>query len=119
MPNRRPATPSAIIVYLPEFGLYDDPAAQFAPFSVLGNLEYDRPVVRASDGMAPASLMAGSPTSRRTLHPSTHEAKERRTAIIVVARGICRQGLADGGGQASWRWLTRLAPFRSDYIGAA
>jgi hypothetical protein len=48
-PNRRP--PDHVIVYLPELDVRR-PTAQFAPFGVLGNLEYDKTAVRVSGGMA-------------------------------------------------------------------
>jgi hypothetical protein len=45
-----PATPAVIdhvIVFLPEFGLYDDPTASTASFGVLPVSSYDKPVVHA------------------------------------------------------------------------
>jgi hypothetical protein len=41
-----------VIVYLPEFGIYDDPGLQHAPFGVLAIEEYDKPAVHVSDGGA-------------------------------------------------------------------
>ena len=37
-----------VILYLPEFGVYDDPTANFAAFGVLAPENYDKPVVRVS-----------------------------------------------------------------------
>jgi transglutaminase-like putative cysteine protease len=37
-----------VILYLPEFGVYDDPTANFAAFGVLAAENYDKPVVRVS-----------------------------------------------------------------------
>jgi transglutaminase-like putative cysteine protease len=41
-----------VMVYLPEFGIYDDPTARFASFGVLNTGEYDKPVVHVSDAGA-------------------------------------------------------------------
>jgi hypothetical protein len=69
-----------IIVYLPEFGVYDDPTAQFASFGVLGSQEYDKPVVRVSDGGA---QVARTPAMKPEDHVSI-----RRTRLSVAADGV-------------------------------
>jgi transglutaminase-like putative cysteine protease len=38
-----------VIIYLPDFGMYDDPTASFSPFGVLSDT-YDKPVVHMSSG---------------------------------------------------------------------
>jgi hypothetical protein len=69
-----------VIVYLPEFGVYDDPTAQFASFGVLGSQEYDKPVVRVSDGGAHS---ARTPAMKPEDHVSI-----RRTRLSVSADGV-------------------------------
>jgi transglutaminase-like putative cysteine protease len=69
-----------VILYLPEFGTYDDPTAQFAPFGVLGTQEYDKPVVRVSDGDAQHARTAA-------MKPEDH-VSTRRTRLTVAADGV-------------------------------
>jgi len=68
-----------VILYLPEFGLYDDPTAQFASFGVLSDVEYDKPVAHASDHGA---HLARTPAMKPEDHVST-----RHTEIAVAADG--------------------------------
>lgn len=68
------------IVYLPEFGVYDDPTARFSSFGVLGTQEYDKPVVRVSDGGA---RVAHTPAMKPEDHVSV-----RRTRLSVAADGV-------------------------------
>jgi hypothetical protein len=77
-----PPTVSAfnhVILYLPEFGVYDDPTAQFATFGTLGHAEYDKPVVRVADEGA---VRARTPAMQPEDHVST-----RRTRLTVTADG--------------------------------
>ncbi len=68
-----------VILYLPEFDLYDDPTANFAAFGVLGAENYDKPVVRVS---ADSALLARTPAMR----PQDHIANAH-TTITVAADG--------------------------------
>src|SRR5271169_1060444 len=57
-----------VILYLPEFDLYDDPTANFAAFAALAAENYDKPVVQnvGSDNAARIQLQAlNSPGSSR------------------------------------------------------
>jgi hypothetical protein len=65
-----------VILYLPEFGLYDDPTADLAAFAVLSFETYDKPVVRVS---ANGATFARTPTMKPGDHTS------RRTTIVNVA----------------------------------
>jgi hypothetical protein len=68
-----------VILYLPEFNLYDDPSASFAAFGVLAAETYDKPVVRV--GASGASL-ARTPA----MQPDDHTS-HARTTINVAADG--------------------------------
>jgi hypothetical protein len=60
-----PATLNHVILYLPEFDLYDDPTANWAAFGVLEAQAYDKPVVRVS---ANAAKLARTPLMRPEDH---------------------------------------------------
>jgi hypothetical protein len=68
-----------VILYLPEFDLYDDPTVSWAPFGVLAPESYDKPVVRVS---ADASKFAHTPI----MNPEDHTA-HASTIINVTADG--------------------------------
>jgi hypothetical protein len=68
-----------VILYLPDFDLYDDPTAQFAAFGVLAAETYDKPVVRVS--AAGAALDHTPP-----MKPQDHVAS-LQTSIKVAADG--------------------------------
>ena len=68
-----------VILYLPEFDLYDDPTASRAAFGVLALESYDKPVVRVSAGSA---KLARTPAMR----PDDHTAYAK-TTINVAADG--------------------------------
>src|SRR6202023_2769691 len=68
-----------VIVYLPDFDVYDDPAAGGAAFGVLAPEAYDKPVVRVS---ASAAQLARPPAMRPQDHPS-----RSRTVLHVAADG--------------------------------
>jgi hypothetical protein len=58
-----------VILYLPEFGVYDDPGSRFASFGVLENQECDKPVVRVSDsGAHRARTPAMKPEDNVSIH---------------------------------------------------
>src|SRR5262249_39674659 len=69
-----------VILYLPDFDLYDDPTASRAAFGVLPAEAYDKPVVRISAGTA---KLAQTPAMR----PDDHTIYAR-TRINVSADGI-------------------------------
>jgi tetratricopeptide (TPR) repeat protein len=68
-----------VIVYLPEFRLYDDPTASAASFGVLARATYDKPVLHVS---AQGAHLAHIPSMR----PAEHT-KAKRTRIAVAADG--------------------------------
>jgi hypothetical protein len=68
-----------VILYLPEFDLYDDPTANWAAFGVLALEGYDKPVVRVSAGGA---KIAHTPA----MMPDDHQASAR-TTINIAADG--------------------------------
>jgi transglutaminase-like putative cysteine protease len=68
-----------VILYLPEFDLYDDPTANWAAFGVLAPQAYDKPVVRVS---AAGAKIAHTPTMK----PDDHVASAR-TTINIAADG--------------------------------
>jgi hypothetical protein len=68
-----------VILYLPEFGLYDDPTVTWAAFGVLAPEGYDKPVVRVSET---AATLGRTPAMR----PEDHTA-HAVTSIRVAADG--------------------------------
>jgi hypothetical protein len=68
-----------VILYLPEFDLYDDPTASGAAFGVLAPEAYDKPVVRVS---ATGARLARTPA----MQPSDHTA-HATTTIRFAADG--------------------------------
>jgi len=68
-----------MIIYLPEFGLYDDPTVGTAAFGVLGQGDYDKPVLRMS---AAGVRLDHTPPMRAQDHVSRNE-----TRIVVAADG--------------------------------
>src|ERR1051326_7240137 len=68
-----------MIVYLPEFALYDDPTVATAAFGVLGQGDYDKPVLRMS---ANGVRLDHTPPMRAQDHVSKNE-----TRITVAADG--------------------------------
>jgi transglutaminase superfamily protein len=69
-----------VILYLPEFAVYDDPTASTAPFGVLSQGTYDKPVIHAS---ANGSYRARTPMMRTDDHTSIN-----RTRIVGAADGV-------------------------------
>jgi len=69
-----------MIIYLPEFGLYDDPTVATAAFGALGQGDYDKPVLRMS---AKGVRLDHTPPMRPHDHVSKNE-----TRITVAADGI-------------------------------
>lgn len=68
-----------VMLYLPEFDVYDDPTVQFASFGVLGQGAYDKPVVQVSDRGA---HRARTPAMRPDDHQSI-----RRTRLSLATDG--------------------------------
>jgi hypothetical protein len=68
-----------VILFLPEFGIYDDPAATFTSFGVLAVEEYDKPAVHVSDRGA---RLAHTPAMKPEDHLSI-----RRTRLTIAADG--------------------------------
>jgi transglutaminase-like putative cysteine protease len=69
-----------VILYLPEFDLYDDPTANWTAFGVLAPQAYDKPVVRVS---AAGAKVAHTPA----MNPDDHLAAAR-TTLTIAADGI-------------------------------
>ncbi len=68
-----------VILYLPEFGVYDDPTSSYAAFGVLGIGTYDKPVIRVSDAGA---HRAHTPAMKAADHVSIN-----RTRVFIAADG--------------------------------
>jgi hypothetical protein len=116
-----------VIVYLPEFDLYDDPTANLAAFGVMSFETYDKPVVRVS---ADGAKLAHTPAMKPDDHTSyakttlkiaadgtvTGETEESNTGALasalrsdgayvqslgsaVAARRLLQRGLTPGTGQ--------------------
>jgi hypothetical protein len=68
-----------LILYLPEFDVYDDPTASLAAFGVLAAEAYDKPVVRFSAG--------GSRLARTPAMKSDDHVARNRTSIRIAADG--------------------------------
>lgn len=68
-----------VILYLPEFDLYDDPTANLSAFGVMSLQTYDKPVVHVS---AAGARLAHTPTMR----PDDHMTYSK-TSINVAADG--------------------------------
>jgi transglutaminase-like putative cysteine protease len=66
-----------VILYLPEFDLYDDPTANWAAFGILAPQAYDKPVVRVSTH---AAKVAHTPPMR----PDDHRAWAKTTITVAV-----------------------------------
>jgi hypothetical protein len=68
-----------VIIYLPQFGLYDDPTVRFSAFGVLDAATYDKPVVRVSErGAVRGRTPAMNPDDHVTIN---------RTKLSVAADG--------------------------------
>jgi hypothetical protein len=68
-----------VILYLPEFGLYDDPTASMAAFGVLSPATYDKPVVHASE--------KGTYRARTSRMTADDHTSISRTRMLVAADG--------------------------------
>jgi transglutaminase-like putative cysteine protease len=68
-----------VIIYLPEFGIYDDPGSSFSSFGVLDEDAYDKPVVRVSDG--------GAHLARTPAMKPEDSVSIRRTRVSIAADG--------------------------------
>jgi Domain of Unknown Function with PDB structure (DUF3857)/Transglutaminase-like superfamily len=89
-----------VILYLPEFDLYDDPTAKLAAFGVLAAETYDKPVVRVgTSGATLARTPAMKPEdhtthARTTIHVAadgtvTGQTEETNTGILGDKSAIC------------------------------
>lgn len=76
------ATLNHVILYLPEFDVYDDPTVNTAAFGILAPEAYDKPVVRVAQGSA---KLARTPAMR----PEDHVA-HAVTTINVTPDGTIR-----------------------------
>jgi transglutaminase-like putative cysteine protease len=68
-----------VILYLPEFGIYDDPTVSTAAFGVLAAGTYDKPVVHASE--------KGAYRARTPAVASDHHSSISRTHMTVATDG--------------------------------
>ena len=78
-----------VILYLPEFDIYDDPTANMAAFGVLAAEAYDKPVVRVA---ASGAQLARTPAMKPAEHMS-----HATTTIKIAADGTVTG--ADAGEQ--------------------
>ena len=60
-----------VMLYLPEFDVYDDPTASFSAFSVLAAQTYDKPVVRVGTSGATLARTPAMKPEDHTIHAST------------------------------------------------
>ena len=60
-----------VILYLPEFNLYDDPTAKLAAFGVLAAETYDKPVVRVATSGAKLARTPAMKPEDHTAHATT------------------------------------------------
>jgi transglutaminase-like putative cysteine protease len=97
-----------VILYLPEFGIYADPASRYASFGDLAQGEYDKPVIRVSGGgVQRARTSAARPEDHVTiLHTRlsvsadgavSGESEESGTGIFAIAlRSIAASAQVNG-----------------------
>jgi tetratricopeptide (TPR) repeat protein len=86
-----------MIIYLPEFGLYDDPTVATAAFGVLGQGDYDKPVLRMSANsvrldrtppMRPQDHVSKNETRIKVAADGTMTGETRETATGVFGAGL-------------------------------
>jgi hypothetical protein len=83
-----------VILYLPEFGVYDDPGSRLASFGVLAQTEYDKPAVRVSDsGVHRARTPA--------MKPAEHVAVSRSRLSIAADGTVSGETEQSGTGIAA------------------
>jgi hypothetical protein len=103
-----------MIVYLPEFGLYDDPTLSLTAFGVLAAETYDKPVLRIS---AAGPKLDRTPAMRADDHTVMN-----RTTITVAADGTISGQTAEitTGAFASYArsFATRVAAKGADKMAA-
>jgi Domain of Unknown Function with PDB structure (DUF3857)/Transglutaminase-like superfamily len=115
-----PATYAAlnhVILYLPEFDVYDDPTAQQAAFGVLALQAYDKPVVRVS---AHGAKLSRTPAMKPDDHTAyvktivnvaadgavTGQTEQSSTGTLAMAlRGAASNVQNFGGAEAARRML--------------
>lgn len=68
-----------VIIYLPEFDVYDDPTDSMSSFSVLSALEYDKPVLRYSE--------AGTSIARTPPMKTAEHTVAAKTTVFVSPDG--------------------------------
>jgi hypothetical protein len=98
-----------VILYLPEFDLYDDPTATLAAFGVLASETYDKPVVRVGLGGA---ILARTPA----MQPEDHTS-HARTVINVAADGTVT-GQTEESGTGIFGIMLRIASTTAQNLGA-
>jgi hypothetical protein len=105
-----------VILYLPEFDLYDDPTATYAAFGVLAAETYDKPVVRVRPGGA---ILARTPPMTPEDHTShamtavnvaadgtvTGQTEESNTGVLGIALRTAGANVQNLGDAASQRLL--------------
>jgi hypothetical protein len=99
-----------VILYLPEFDLYDDPTASRAAFGVLALESYDKPVVRVSAGGA---KLARTPAMK----PDDHTAYAK-TTINVAADGTVT-GQTEESNTGALATVLRIAGSSVQTLGGA
>jgi tetratricopeptide (TPR) repeat protein len=86
-----------MIIYLPEFGLYDDPTVATAAFGVLGQGDYDKPVLRMSANgvrldhtspMRPQDHVSKNETRIKVAADGTMTGETRETGTGVFGAGL-------------------------------
>lgn len=101
-----------VILYLPEFDVYDDPTATLAAFGVLSPEAYDKPVVRVSAGQAKLARIPAMRPEDHTAHAMTTLAvaadgtvtgrtQERNTGAFGLALRASGGALQQVGGEVA------------------
>jgi hypothetical protein len=98
-----------VILYLPEFDVYDDPTARYAAFGVMSAETYDKPVVRVS---ANGAMVARTPA----MEPDDHTA-HARTIVNVAADGTVT-GRTEETNTGVFGTTLRFAAANAQNIGA-
>lgn len=97
-----------VMLYLPEFDLYDDPTVQLAAFGVLAVESYDKPVVRVS---STGAVLARIPAMK----PEDHVASVHTT--IAIARDGTLTGRTAGSGTGFFGQAVRAVAAAAQTVG--
>jgi hypothetical protein len=105
-----------VILYLPEFGVYDDPTANFGSFGVLAAENYDKPVVRVSGSGVTVARTPPMQEKDHVAHANTTltiaadgtvtgHTTERNTGIFGIALRAMASNVQNTGSENAARLL--------------